>query len=202
MAEISTNGNGRSNKAGAFVKRHTLRLDMTPMVDLAFLLLTFFVLSATFSKPKGMNLDYPDGKPDSSRVIKNGITFLLNKTGKLYSYVGEFNYENPLLTKGFDELATSRHLAQYIETKNAIAIEALARLKRSQQLNPQPDSVYWQKQKAIYKNEEVPTFLIKADGQADYSALVNVLNELNRHGAAKYVVCDMSKQEAELVNNQ
>lgn len=202
MAELNNNSNSRGNKAGTLAKRHTLRLDMTPMVDLAFLLLTFFVLSATFSKPKGMHLDYPEGKPDSSRAIKNGITFLINKSNKLFCYEGEFNFETPQLTRGWQSLAFNAELSQFVEQKNAIALNILNQLKTEQERNPLPDSVYRQKQKEIYNNDKIPTFLVKADGQSDYRTLVGVLNELNRYGAAKYAVCELSKQEAELINNQ
>jgi len=60
---------------------------MTPMVDLAFLLLTFFVLTSTFSKPRIMRLAYPaknEDKESEAPKVKNGITFLLSKD-KIFS---------------------------------------------------------------------------------------------------------------------
>jgi biopolymer transport protein ExbD len=65
---------------------------MTPMVDLAFLLLTFFVLTATFSKPKSMELTFPAPLPPDQKVdeIKKGITILLSKENRIFYYEGQF----------------------------------------------------------------------------------------------------------------
>src|SRR3954464_5761616 len=92
MAEIADSGGGhKGGKKRA--KKQSTRIDMTPMVDLAFLLLTFFVLTATFSKPKSMELTFlarpPPGQPPVE--IKNGITFLLNQDDKIFYYEGQFS---------------------------------------------------------------------------------------------------------------
>src|SRR5438477_12257925 len=91
MAEIQEGGGGhKGGKKRA--KKLSTRVDMTPMVDLAFLLLTFFVLTSTFSKPKSMELTYPV-PPDPNTPpppIKNGITILLSKDDRIFYYEGEF----------------------------------------------------------------------------------------------------------------
>ncbi|HSH66918.1 MAG TPA: biopolymer transporter ExbD, partial [Bacteroidia bacterium] len=80
MAEVNTGdggGHGKHDKKRA--KKASTRIDMTPMVDLAFLLLTFFVLTSTFSKPKTMEINFP-AKPvneDQSMKVNNALTFIL-----------------------------------------------------------------------------------------------------------------------------
>jgi biopolymer transport protein ExbD len=87
MAEINasvSNGNGK-------VRSHKLstKIDMTPMVDLGFLLITFFMLTTILTKPVVMQLNMPVKGPDSSVVIvKNTITVLLDKNNKIYYYQG------------------------------------------------------------------------------------------------------------------
>ena len=91
MAEIADNGGG-DGKGKKRAKKGSTRVDMTPMVDLAFLLLTFFVLTSTFQKPKVMNLAYPakeDVPNPNPPKINNAITFLLSKDHIFY-YEGEF----------------------------------------------------------------------------------------------------------------
>jgi biopolymer transport protein ExbD len=70
MAEISST-KGHAGKAGRpRMKKRSTHLDMTPMVDLAFLLLTFFMLAATFSKPKVMEISMPDKHGDITPARK------------------------------------------------------------------------------------------------------------------------------------
>jgi biopolymer transport protein ExbD len=85
MAEATTASAG-SPKRGAH--RISTRIDMTPMVDLAFLLITFFMLTTTFSKPGVMQLNMPDkgGKqlvPESRTTI-----ILLDKHDRIFYYSG------------------------------------------------------------------------------------------------------------------
>src|SRR5438477_12702382 len=91
MAEIQEGGGGhKGGKKRA--KKQSTHIDMTPMVELAFLLLTFFVLTATFSKPKSMELTFPaPPPPDQPPVeVKKGITFLLTGNDKIFYYEGQF----------------------------------------------------------------------------------------------------------------
>jgi biopolymer transport protein ExbD len=71
-------------------KRSYIRIDMTPMVDLAFLLITFFMLATSFSKPKTMNVNVPvkDDTQRSTVTAKNTLTLLLGKEDKVHYYFG------------------------------------------------------------------------------------------------------------------
>ncbi|MBX7225799.1 MAG: biopolymer transporter ExbD [Chitinophagales bacterium] len=91
MAEISQGGGG--DKGGKVrSKKQSTRIDMTPMVDLAFLLLTFFVLTTSLNKPQTMEIRIPD-KDDPKNQQKpieineeRAITLLLSGENKLYWY--------------------------------------------------------------------------------------------------------------------
>ncbi len=60
MAEIIANEGGGKQKGKRRSKRHSTHIDMTPMVDLACLLLTFFMLTTAFNKPKVMEIILPE----------------------------------------------------------------------------------------------------------------------------------------------
>lgn len=92
MAEISQSSG--AEKAGGKIrsKKQSTKIDMTPMVDLAFLLLTFFILTTTFNKPGIMKLTMPEPVTDSTRLPllkdKNAFSVVLAEGNKLYWWIG------------------------------------------------------------------------------------------------------------------
>lgn len=93
MAEIQ-GGGGEGGKKGGKIrsKKSSTRIDMTPMVDLAFLLLTFFILTTTLSKPQTMEITMPEKpKPEDKQPEVNEkkvLTLVLGANDKVYWYVG------------------------------------------------------------------------------------------------------------------
>lgn len=93
MAEISQGGGGGHKKGTKVrVKKKSTKIDMTPMVDLAFLLLTFFILTTTFNKPKTMEVTMPDKVKDESEQTKINENDILNvvlaENNKIYYWIG------------------------------------------------------------------------------------------------------------------
>jgi biopolymer transport protein ExbD len=88
MAEINTNsGDGKSKKIRS--RKQSTRIDMTPMVDLAFLLLTFFILTTTFNEPHIMSLDMPDRDGTSTPVNdENVLNLMLAENNTIYWWMG------------------------------------------------------------------------------------------------------------------
>jgi len=93
MAEIQ-GGGGEGGKKGGKVrsKKSSTRIDMTPMVDLAFLLLTFFILTTTLSKPQTMEITMPEKPKENDKQPevneKKVLTLVLGANDKVYWYVG------------------------------------------------------------------------------------------------------------------
>jgi biopolymer transport protein ExbD len=88
MAEITTPTSNRKTPGVAKSKKLSTRVDLTPMVDLGFLLITFFIFTTTMSQPTAMRLILPaDGKltnePESAV-----ITLLLGQNNNIYYYEG------------------------------------------------------------------------------------------------------------------
>jgi biopolymer transport protein ExbD len=91
MSEISSES-GKAKDGKVRSKKASTKIDMTPMVDLAFLLLTFFMLTTTFNKPQTMEIAMPE-KPKTEDKIplvneKKVLTVVLGKDDKVYWYRG------------------------------------------------------------------------------------------------------------------
>src|SRR5215217_6524369 len=93
MAEMDTSSGG-GHKKGPGVKKSkklSTRVDLTPMVDLGFLLITFFVFTTTMSTPTAMNMNEPkDNDPNNEKKVKQSgaMTILLGKGNQVYYYYG------------------------------------------------------------------------------------------------------------------
>ncbi len=91
MAEISNQGGGKKD-GKVRSKKTSTRIDMTPMVDLAFLLLTFFVMTTTLNKPQTMEITMPEKakNEDKPPVVneKRVLTLVLGQDDKVYWYLG------------------------------------------------------------------------------------------------------------------
>lgn len=113
MAEISQGSSDR-NYGRVRSKKISTKIDMTPMVDLAFLLLTFFILTTSFVKSTTLELQMPDASgPQSPMSARNILNLVLAENGKVYWWNGldgkvqTTNYSN----KGIrDLLLTQRRL--------------------------------------------------------------------------------------------
>jgi biopolymer transport protein ExbD len=94
MAEIQGGGDDKKRKGGKVrSKKSSTRIDMTPMVDLAFLLLTFFVMTTTLNKPQTMEITMPEkpkkDDPEPPKVNERDVlTIVLGENDKVYWYTG------------------------------------------------------------------------------------------------------------------
>jgi biopolymer transport protein ExbD len=95
MAEMDTSGGGGKHKKGPGVKKSkklSTRVDLTPMVDLGFLLITFFIFTTTMSQPTAMKLFLPKDteKPEEQNKIKESgaLSILLSRDNTIYYYEG------------------------------------------------------------------------------------------------------------------
>ncbi|MBZ4037175.1 biopolymer transporter ExbD [Flavobacterium sp. 17A] len=94
MAELNT-GDGGGGKGGKVrSKKQSSKVDLTAMVDLAFLLITFFMLTTSLSKPQAMDLSLPDKDPDTTKKDETKVdenrtmTVMLGADNKIVYYMG------------------------------------------------------------------------------------------------------------------
>lgn len=95
MAEMDTSSGG-GHKKGPGVKKGkklSTRVDLTPMVDLGFLLITFFIFTTTMSEPTAMRLFLPKDteKPEDQNKVKasGALSIMLGKDNQIFYYAGE-----------------------------------------------------------------------------------------------------------------
>lgn len=93
MAELDTSGGGHKKGPGVKKsKKQSTRVDLTPMVDLGFLLITFFIFTTTMSEATAMNLNLPKDtdKPNEQNKAKESgaLTIMLGANDVIYYYEG------------------------------------------------------------------------------------------------------------------
>lgn len=133
MAEISTGGGGGKHDGGKVrSKKASTRIDMTPMVDLGFLLITFFILATTLSKPSSMTLNVPDKtKTEETEPLKasNVMTVFLSKDNQAVYIFGKAANEDPevkTVAMGYDlRKAIQTNSAAVAKDKFVVVIKPL-----------------------------------------------------------------------------
>ncbi|MES2565712.1 MAG: biopolymer transporter ExbD [Bacteroidota bacterium] len=196
MAEIAESGGGGHGKGGKRrAKKQSTRVDMTPMVDLAFLLLTFFVLTSTFSKPKSMELSLPAEPPPGSPPppeVKNGVTFLLTKDDKIFYYVGQFyaagNEKGVPPTDLKETNFSSEGLHKLLMEQNKWAVDEIKGLAEKNKNKQLADTAFKRMAVDATADNRAITVLIKTDDQATYKNAVDMLDELKICNVGKRVL--------------
>lgn len=155
------------------VRKNTLRIDMTPMVDLGFLLITFFVITAELSKPSVMNLAMP--KDDAKNPNQLGESYALNiLLGEKQHYYYFGSWENAFSEKRVQ----------------ATSLTGLRQVIRERQQLLDDSIRYPEGRKGLM-------MLIKPSPLSDYNSLVDVLDEAIIHAVEKYAVIRISEEEKE-----
>ena len=169
QAKDTSGGKGGKKRA----KKMSTKIDMTPMVDLAFLLLTFFMLTTTFAKPNVMQLTMPVKKTDDVEDTKikasQAMTIVLGKDNKAYYYFGLNTPNDKTVPK--PELKVTNFSAAGIRQ---------VLLDRQRQ---QPE----------------PIILIKPTEDAKYRNMVDILDEMNITNQKKYALVKVPKDDLDLI---
>lgn len=204
MAEMNTGGDDHGKKKGGKVhaKKQSTRIDMTPMVDLAFLLLTFFILTATFNKPQVMeiNMPVPKDQDGGTQVDQTLTTTVLIGDGKVYYYDGQFNKEAGASQLKKTDLSKEGFRKVLID-KNKVVYELVNEKKKLLKSGALVDSTYRKEVSAIKKEpgNRGRVVIIKPTDEAAYADVVGVLDEMAITNVATFAIADITPEEKDLL---
>ncbi|MGB8490173.1 MAG: biopolymer transporter ExbD [Bacteroidales bacterium] len=206
MAEIIQEEKGAKGGKKKATK-HPPHIDMTPMVDLMCLLITFFMLTTAFAKSKVMEINLPEklkGPQEAPRISASRTwNIILGPDDKVYYYPGIVkpeDYNNPpplqetdLSANGIRRvlLEKNRALFKKIEDFNQQVISG--KIKISQ------DSARRAVSELKTEDDTGPIVLIKAYKKANYGDFVDILDEMNICGIARYTVVPIAWYEDKMV---
>jgi biopolymer transport protein ExbD len=174
MAELDTSGGGKKGGGKVRSKKQSTRVDLTAMVDLAFLLITFFIFTTTLQKPKAMDLTMPDKdeKQDIRLPVPESrtMTILLGSKNKVEWYIG---------------LPTKPLTAPTVEGfgKNGIRKTLMEQGEKIKQASGGKDMIV----------------LIKPSDKSTYSDMVSIMDELNIIGNQQRAIVDITPAEIGLL---
>ena len=191
-------------------KKHSTRIDMTPMVDLMCLLITFFMLTTAFSKPKVMVITMPEkdpkDKPENQPQIAafRTLNIILTEGSKVYYYIGLADPKKPPLPDLVKSDFSKDGIRKILLLKNKDLFTKIAeyRDKRVTGKTVVADTTADAAIKKFKKEDNKgPIVLIKADDKAKYKDIVNIIDEMAICNIASYAVVDMSPVETEMLKN-
>ncbi|MES2003832.1 MAG: biopolymer transporter ExbD [Bacteroidota bacterium] len=166
MAEINTSDN-RSKRGGIRSKKLSTRVDLTPMVDLGFLLITFFIFTTTMQESHAMKLVVPADKDDNeppTTAESKTISFILGADNIIHYYNG--------LNRA--AMATTNYSPSGLRWVIQQKIQAI--------------------KKQFGATGEI-VVLIKPTNESSYLNLVTILDEMMINDVKKYMMMDPEKEE-------
>ena len=172
MAEITAPAAAGPQPGGRRGKKLSTRVDLTPMVDLGFLLITFFIFTTTMSKPSAMQLIMPADSRDETPVQQShSLTVIPGRGNKVFYYHGLLEEAIPRGLYGVVGYANAAGIGQVIRNKQAV----MARGETSQ-------------------NKKM-MLIIKPLNTANYKNVVDILDEVKINDVKFYALSNISNEE-------
>ena len=194
MANIEESGGGGHKKGPGVKKAKKLstHLDMTPMVDLGFLLITFFIFTTTMSSPTTMELYMPkdtDKDEDQNKAKESGaLTIMLSKDNHVYYYEGQLKDDaSNFLSTNF------AGIRKVIIDKKKAVIDAHQHDAGCEKI--------WEKNGGDKKSclDKDLVVVIKPGEQATYKNTVDILDEMAITNIKRYAMVDLFPAEKLLI---
>ncbi len=206
MADIEAGGGGGKKGKKVRGKKQSTRVDFTPMVDLGFLLITFFMLTTSMNKPQTMEINMPVKDKDLTEEDKTKVkasqamTILLTKDNKVvYYFVDEKSGEpgTPQVTN-FGKAGIRATLLNENRMRNA-KVDSIAIYKEQLQTNKIDEQTFRNNVAAIKSYKDGLIVIIKANDDSKYKNLVDILDEMNICNIGRYAIVDITPMEVDML---
>ena len=196
MASIEGGDGGGGHKKGPGVKKAkklSTHLDMTPMVDLGFLLITFFIFTTTMSSPTTMELYMPkdtDKDEEQNKAKESGaLTVMLSKDNHIYYYEGQLKED------------ASNFLSTNFAGIRKVLIDKKKAVIEAHQHDAGCEKI-WAKSGGDKKSclDKDLVVVIKPGELATYKNTVDILDEMTITNIKRYAMVDLFEAEKTLIN--
>jgi biopolymer transport protein ExbD len=207
MAEIIQNEGGGKKKGKRRAKKHSTHIDMTPMVDLFCLLLTFFMLTTAFSKPKMMEIALPEppkeGDPAPPEISgKRALTIILDGNDRVFWYAGNANPLKPPLPQVFETDFSKDGVRKVLLNRNLELYKHISAYNDSVitgKIEAPRDTVEAYIKQLKRKDRTSPIVLVKATEGATYGDMVNIVDELTIAEVPVYSIVDINRLDKNMI---
>jgi biopolymer transport protein ExbD len=206
MAEIIQEEKGKGGKHKG--KKHPPHIDMTPMVDLMCLLIIFFMLTTAFSKAKVMEINLPEKLKDPNAEppkisASRTLNILLGPDDKIYWYPGtvkpeDYNNLPPLSVTDF----SANGIRKLLLERNKALFRKIDEFKNqvlTGKIVISQDSLQGAIKQLKIDDDTGPIVLIKAYKKSNYGDFVDILDEMNICGIARFTFVDIAWYENKMV---
>ncbi|MCE5206261.1 MAG: biopolymer transporter ExbD [Porphyromonadaceae bacterium] len=191
-------------KKGRKKKKFDTRVNFTPLVDMIMLLLTFFMLATTLSKPQTMEISMPTKDKvatEEQNEVKasEAMTIYLGADHTVYYYEGLPDIEKKDFLKKTD--FSDKGLRSVLSEKNANIVKQVRELKNKKSLL-QISAEDFEKQLSELKNSKgSPVVIIKPLDSSDYSDMIAALDEMIINSIGKYAIVDINADDKTMLRN-
>ncbi len=202
-------------------KKINVRVDFTPMVDMLMLLITFFMLCSTLSKPQTMELTMPSNDDNTTEEQKNEakasetVTIYVAANNKIYYGEGIPKYDDPTWIK---ETTWGNEGIRKVLREHATesGVKPVKRIELAvKELNSKKDENKWTDEQLREKisdvkagnlpsGEKIPTLtvVIKPTDNASYTNMVDALDEMQILSIGTYVIDKISDDDKKLLESK
>lgn len=201
MADVSQDSGSHKKGGGRRSKKVSTRIDFTPMVDLGFLLITFFMLATSLIKPQTMEITMPTDKKvdDQDKTVakaSQAVTLILGKSDKVFYYFGKTE-EAKIATTDY----STSGLRKILLEKNADVAKQVLDLKAEKVKTKMNEEAYQKKLSEIKANKDAPIVRIMATDESSYRNLVDALDEMNICSISRYAIVDLDDADKALIKD-